>query len=199
MGLSVVENHDKLCVDILSRQPTLMACLHKILPFNLPDWWVVSGCIVQTIWNDRHQLPLDQGITDYDLIYFNPDLTKAAEQDLEQTLQSAFSDLAINLDICNQAHVHLWYPEIYHRPYPKLSTSLESLAYYPSRSTALAVQLSPKGSLCLHAPFGAEDALNLTVRPNPDVNLLDIYQQKYQRWQKIWPHLQSIQEIPRTK
>jgi hypothetical protein len=46
----------------------------------LPDWLVFSGAVYQPVLNHLTGRPLDYGIKDYDLAYFDPsDLSYEAE------------------------------------------------------------------------------------------------------------------------
>ena len=51
----------------------------KLFELALPDAWLVSGCLVQTVWNGLTGRTIDYGINDYDVFYFDPDTSWAAE------------------------------------------------------------------------------------------------------------------------
>jgi uncharacterized protein len=38
---------------------------------NLPGWYLVAGCLYQTVWNVVTDQPPEAGILDYDLVYFD--------------------------------------------------------------------------------------------------------------------------------
>ena len=50
--------------------------LHRLAP---PDAWLVSGCLVQSVWNVLTDRAIDHGIADYDIFYFDPDTSWDAE------------------------------------------------------------------------------------------------------------------------
>ena len=54
--------------EILARLPSL----------GLSDAWLVSGALFQTVWNRLTNRPLDYGIRDYDIFYFDADTSKSA-------------------------------------------------------------------------------------------------------------------------
>ena len=61
------------------RNPVNAAISDELLRLALPDAWIVSGCLVQTVWNGlTHRAP-DYGINDYDVFYFDLDTSWAAE------------------------------------------------------------------------------------------------------------------------
>jgi hypothetical protein len=55
------------------RNPVNEAIAEELFRRVLPDAWIVSGCLVQTVWNVLTGRPVDYGIDDYDIFYFDPD------------------------------------------------------------------------------------------------------------------------------
>jgi hypothetical protein len=55
------------------RNPVNEAIAGELFHLALPDAWIVSGCLVQTVWNVLTQRAVDYGIDDYDVFYFDPD------------------------------------------------------------------------------------------------------------------------------
>jgi hypothetical protein len=51
------------------RNPVNDALLDDLFDFGLPDAWIVSGCLVQPVWNLRTGRPTDYGISDHDVFY----------------------------------------------------------------------------------------------------------------------------------
>ena len=47
----------------------------------------MSGCLVQTVWNVLTNRALDYGIADYDVFYFDPDTSWAAEDAVIRKLE----------------------------------------------------------------------------------------------------------------
>ncbi len=60
-------------VAIALRNPANDAILDELLRLELHDAWLVSGCLVQTAWNVLTGRPVDYGINDYDVFYFDAD------------------------------------------------------------------------------------------------------------------------------
>ena len=92
------------------RNPVNAAISDELFRLALPDAWIVSGCLVQTVWNVLTNRALDYGINDYDVFYFDPDTSWAAEDAVIRQLQGAFAS-GVTVEARNQARVHLWYPE----------------------------------------------------------------------------------------
>ena len=65
---------------IVRRSPLLSTVLDRWADIGLPDCWLAAGAIAQTVWNDAFHLPPSYGISDIDLVYFDPnDLSEQAE------------------------------------------------------------------------------------------------------------------------
>jgi len=138
--------------------------------------------------------PLSHGIDDIDLIYFDPDTSWSAEDQVIESVEACLRCAGVQLkhipvQIRNQARVPLWYEQKFGFRFPPVREAQHSVLRYPSRSTALAVGLTRNGSLSLYAPFGVRDALTLRARPNPRLPLRHVYEQKIARWQLLWPEL----------
>ena len=71
----------------------------------------MSGCLVQTVWNVLTGRAVDYGINDYDIFYFDPDTSWAAEDAVIRKLQHRLAWSGVAIEVRNQARVHLWYPE----------------------------------------------------------------------------------------
>ena len=54
--------------DLVLRNPANDALLDELLRLELPDAWIVSGCLAQTIWNLKTVRPVGHGIDDYDVL-----------------------------------------------------------------------------------------------------------------------------------
>ncbi|MGY4282525.1 hypothetical protein ACVWXO_001745 [Bradyrhizobium sp. LM2.7] len=93
------------------------------LALVLPHAWLVSGCLVQTVWNVLTGRAIDHGIADYDVFYFDPDTSWEAEDAVIRNVNARLGHLGVKVEIRNQARVHLWYPGKHGLPYPPLSCS----------------------------------------------------------------------------
>ena len=70
--------------------------------------------------------PLEHGILDYDVFYFDcDDLTWEAEDRIIRRCAELFSDLGVEVQVRNQARVHLWYEQKYGSPCPQMKSSKE--------------------------------------------------------------------------
>ncbi len=171
------------------RNPVNAAVSDELLRLALPDAWLVSGCLVQTVWNGlTHRAP-DYGIQDYDVFYFDPDTSWAAEDAVIRQLQNAFAPLGVTVEARNQARVHLWYPQKHGLPYPALRCSTEGIDRFLTQNTKVGIRGTHDGYE-VYAPHGFDDIAGMVVRRNPGPNFsAKNYADKAARWKKLWPEL----------
>src|SRR4029077_717383 len=92
---------------ILRAMPPLMQVLSVARHLCLPDWLVFSGAVYQPVLNHLTGRPLDYGIKDYDLGYFDAsDLSYEAEDAVICRVKTAFDEpLRSMIEVRNQARV----------------------------------------------------------------------------------------------
>ena len=86
------------------------------------------------------QSRLDYGINDYDVFYFDPDTSWAAEDAVIRQLQAAFARRGVTVEARNQARVHLWYPDKHGLPYPALRSSTEGIDRFLTKNTRVGIR-----------------------------------------------------------
>lgn len=179
--------------DAALRNPLHGALLDEIAAQRLPDAWIVAGCLTQTAWNVLTGRAVDHGINDYDIFYFDPDLSWDAENRVIASFRAFSERQGARIEIRNQARVHLWYPQKHGKPYPALSRATDGIDRFLTRCTQ--VGLSSNGS-DLHAPAGLHDIGNLIVRPNLTANFsAEAYRIKSARWLTLWPELTVLEPV----
>jgi hypothetical protein len=152
---------------ILRADPALMTLLERLRDLGLPQWRLVAGCLYQTVWNVLTGRPRGTGIKDYDVIYYDAgDLSWEAEDAVIRQGTAGTSGCIGPVEVRNQARVHLWFPERFGFPYPRLASTDEALGYYASIVHAVGVRLDADGRLDIAAPFGLDDMFGLVIRPN---------------------------------
>src|ERR1700731_4876164 len=152
---------------IVRSMPPLMWVLSVARHLSLPDWLVFSGAVYQPVLNHLTGRPLDYGIKDYDLGYFDAsDLSYEAEDAVIRRVKAAFNEpLRSMVEVRNQARVHLWFEAKFGEPYGPLSCSAEALERFTSATFAVGVRLEPDNRLHIEAPFGLADLFALRLRP----------------------------------
>src|SRR5690606_11226096 len=77
--------------DILRADPALMQVLSVLRDLDLPDWRLFSGAVYQAVWNAQTDRPVGYGIKDYDIGYFDPDVSWDAEDVVIKRVAAAFA------------------------------------------------------------------------------------------------------------
>ncbi len=155
--------------EILRRTPGLFDVLRRARDLDLPDWLIVSGAVYQPVWNALTGRPLDHGLKDYDLAYFDgSDLSYEAEDVVIKRCAAALPPpLDALVEVRNQARVHLWFEQRFGEPYEPLTSSADALPRFLGTAFALGVRLEADDKLHIEAPFGLDDLFALRLRPNP--------------------------------
>lgn len=180
-------------IEEVIRSSALNDLLKVLRDAQLPDAWLASGAIYQSVWNALTGRDPSHGIKDYDLIYYDEaDLSYEAEDRVITQLTTACAPLGLPVEIRNQARVHLWFSQHFNIDYPKLGCSLESLLYYASKTHAVAARLHEDDRLQIEAPFGLEALFQMQMLPNPVLPNRETFLRKGQRLAENWPELQVL-------
>ncbi|GKU06954.1 fad protein [Fusarium langsethiae] len=176
--------------DAVKHNKTLMTVLTRAAEMKLPNWYLAAGALTQTVWNVVTNRDPEQGIDDYDLIYFDAsDLSWEAEDAVIQRGKEIFKDIPIEVEIRNQARVHLWYEKKFGRPCPQHISSESSMTTWGTNTALIGVRLRDYGEWDIFAPWGLSDMFRLIVRPNQQIMSEETYTKKTERWIKIWPEI----------
>lgn len=154
--------------DCLKANTELMDVLRAIRACALPQGAVFAGAVFQTIWNVRLGLNANYGIHDYDVIYFQDDLSWEAEDGWIRELARHLPDgMHGKVEVRNQARVHLWFGSRFGRDYPPLTSADDALERGLATVHAISVRLSTQGELIIKAPLGFDDIDALRYRAGP--------------------------------
>lgn len=180
---------------ILRRSAPLMLVLRTLRELDLAEWMVFSGAVYQRVFNDLTGRPLDYGIKDYDVGYFDAsDISYGAEDVVIRRVAAAFDPpLREMVEVRNQARVHLWFEGHFGEPYAPLGSCAEALTRFVSPVFAVAVRLGRDDTMTVHAPFGLDDLFAMRMRYNPSrrsPNFLRVAEGAKARW----PELEVVTE-----
>lgn len=174
---------------IICLNPTVAEILERMPALQLPDCWLAAGALVQTVWNVLSDRDPRTGILDYDLNYFDAaDLSWEAEDRAITAAASALAGIDADIQIRNQARVHLWYEEKFGVPCPPYRSTRHAISTFANCSSCLGVRVAD-GAFEVFAPFGLTDLFRMTARPNPVLAPPEIYAAKTARWAEEWPRL----------
>ena len=172
----------------------LMHVLTTVRALGLPDWRLVSGAVYQAVWNARTGRPAGYGVRDYDLAYFDgSDLSYEAEDVVIKRVAAAFDEpFRSQVEVRNQARVHLWFQNRFGEPYAPLHSTDEALGRFVAPTFAVGVRLEADDSLSVAAPFGLDDVFALTIRPNPNRPVAKGWAKAVDSARARWPELTVI-------
>lgn len=165
------------------------AILSRLPELGLEDCWLVSGSLFQSVWNGLTGRDPEYGIKDYDVFYFDSDTSFDAEDCAIARAHTLFAPLGLEVELRNQARVHLWYEAKFGTAYPPLRSSCEGIDRF--LAPACMVGIAPDGRV--YAPHGFGDIEAMTIRPNRAANFSAArYAEKAARWKAMWPELTVI-------
>ena len=106
-----------------------------------------------------------------------------------QSAGRAFADVPAEVEVRNEARVHLWYGQKFGTPIPPYVSTEDAIDSFAATTCCLGVRLEPAGRWRTYAPHGLSDVFNLVVRPNPVLAPRTVYETKTSRWRRQWPEL----------
>ncbi len=196
MQYKTLDEQIENAINILKKNEVLMDILHFISTLNLPNYYIASGCVFQTIWNYYDNKPLDNGIKDIDIIYFNKeDMT--VETDLkyyslvkEYCLSKGYK---CEIDVSNEARMHIWRRKnlgIDAKPYKNSEDAIGSWL-----ATVNSVGITEEhGTIRIYAPYGLSDIYSRTIRPvKSSGNTKERYDKKAASWKSRFDNLNIIE------
>jgi uncharacterized protein len=184
---------------LIELNPVLMEIVGRAPMLGLPDTWLVSGCLFQTVWNVLAGQDPIRAIKDYDLFYFDSsDCSSESEREANRRAAELFSDLGCEIDVRNQARVHIWYAQEFGvEGYPQLKSSTDGVDNFLAVCCMVAIRRTSAQGMDLYAPFGVDDVLDRVMRPNPWFPNAPraCYFTKAARWRSLWPDLR-VEPLP---
>ena len=185
-----MSDHEARLVEIVRADPGLMHVLSTVRGLGLNDWRVFSGAVYQSVWNALTGRPVGYGRKDYDLGYFDPDTSWDAEDVVIKRVAVAFDEpFRSEVEVRNQARVHLWFHDRFGEPYEPLTGTDEALSRFVAPAFAVGVRLETDDTLSIAAPFGLEDVFSMALRPNPLRPLAKGWTRTAESARTRWPEL----------
>ena len=182
------------------RNPVAVTVLDRLPELGVPGCLLAAGALFQTVWNCLAGRDPAAGIQDYDVLYFDDaDLGWDAEDRVIPRAAHLFADLDAEVEVRNEARVHLWYERRFGVPCPPYRSTEAAIASFPNASSCFGVRRrepgsAPSGASALQvvAPFGFVDLFALRTRPNPVLAPRHVYEAKTARWAAEWPQLSVL-------
>lgn len=177
-------------LEVVQTNPVIVDILDRAVDLNLPDWYLTAGGLFQTVWNHQAGRDPQAGIRDYDFFYFDEsDLSYEAEDAVITRAASVFSDIPVDVEVRNEARVHLWYKEHFGSPLQPFVSTEDAIDHFVSTTCCFGVRTEPDGARRVYAPYGYDDLVSGLVRPNPRLPMRHVYESKAARWTTEWPAL----------
>jgi len=177
----------EILFECLYKNPKIQDLLERLHITGIPNWYIGGGSVFKTVWNVLLGNEPEYGLGDYDIIYFDTDLTEKAESHWEKVVQKAFPK--INVDVKNQARVHLWYTERFGgRPIPQFKRVEEVFAFFGITCATVGIRTNDiRNEVC--APYGFNDLFAMKIRLSPDRKDFnpEVYRHKANEWKSKWP------------
>lgn len=177
-------------LEIVCANPGVAAIIERMRDFAAPDLWLVSGCLFQSVWNVLEHKDPAHGILDYDLFYFDPDISWASEDRWIKRAAAHFAPTGLPVELRNQARVHLWYAEKFGiAGYPPLKSARDGVDHFLFPACMVAIRPGPDDSLELYAPLGLDGVFGQVLRSNPlwPQPRDERFWSKVRRYQSAWP------------
>ena len=180
-------------IELSFRNPFNRAILERIETLQTPDAWLVAGCLYQTIWNLQSDRPATENIKDYDIFYFDAaDTSYQAEDVVIKRAAALFADLDVEVEVRNQARVHLWYEKKFGHPRAPLLSALQGISSFLVSGTCVAISADGTGGYRVAEPYGLDDMFDGVLRPNKRYAQPDLFVEKAASYAARWPWLRTI-------
>jgi hypothetical protein len=179
---------------IVRGSDSLMTVMRLTRDLDLPDWLIVSGAVYQKVWNHLTGRDPDYGIKDYDLAYFDDADTSYEAEDVHIRRAAAHFPPPFDqqVEVRNQARVHLWFEDHFGEPYEPLRSSAEALERFVAPCFSVGVRLEADDRLTIAAPFGLDDLFAMTIRPNPTRGLAKGWDKVIASARGRWPEIRVV-------
>jgi hypothetical protein len=177
----------RLLVDNAMANPLNAELLTRLAALALPQCYLCAGSVFQATWNLASGRPADWGVKDYDVFYFDDrDLSWEAEDAVIQRVQACTADLEVQVEVRNQARVHLWYPQRFGAPYPRLASARDGIDRYLIACTCVGIEIATGE---VYAPDSLQDVRDGILRINPRHRMPEMFCAKAASYRARWPWL----------
>ncbi|MEA3169836.1 MAG: uncharacterized protein QOI97_2784 [Pseudomonas sp.] len=183
----------KTLLEIAMANPINAEITARLPALGVDQCMLTAGCLFQAVWNHQSNRPVAQDVKDYDVFYFDTDLSYEAEDRVIRAAERLFEDLGVNVEVKNQARVHLWYGERFGRPYPQLHTAKQGVDRYLVAGTCIGLEIATGE---VYAPHGLADVEQGVLRINPRHPEPGLFEQKARSYQARWPWLKIVAPGP---
>ncbi|MDV6374909.1 nucleotidyltransferase family protein [Deinococcus arenicola] len=165
--------------------PVNAAILDRLPELGVQQGYLVAGALFCTVWNVQSGQPPTAQIRDYDLFYWDDDLSYAAEDAVIRRAERLFADLNVKVEVRNQARVHLWFGQKFGLERPALGSVQEGIDQFLVTCTCVGVDAQG----VVYAPYGLDDLQTGVLRSNPRNHTPGLCAAKIADYVRRWPWL----------
>ena len=183
------ETQNAFLLEAVLADPGAAFVLRALPETGLPDAMLFSGAIYQNVWNALSGLPPGAGVSDYDVGYYDPDLSWEAEDVWIKRCAPRFAGLDKEVEIRNQARVPLWFAKKYGVERRPLASTADAVSQFAAHAHAVGVFVDQTGELAVCAPYGLDDLFGFTVTVRQPLAAREAFLAKLDRQKAIWPLL----------
>jgi hypothetical protein len=176
-------------IEIAMTNPANAEIARRLPALGLNQCMLTAGCLFQAVWNQQAGHPVAWGVKDYDVFYFDEDVSWEAENEVINLARQLFHDLDVSLEIKNQARVHLWYAQRFGKAYPRLQSAKDGIDRYLVAGTCIGWDVLTGE---VYAPYGLSDVEEGLLRINPRNPQPDLFEHKALSYQARWPWLKIV-------
>jgi hypothetical protein len=187
---ATMQPSSQLFIKEVMTNPVNAELLRRLPCLGLSECFLTAGCLFQATWNRISGHPAGWGVKDYDVFYFDGNnLSWEAEDSVIRRARTLLADLRVNVEVKNQARVHLWYQQRFNAFYPQLTSSRGGIDRYLIACTCVGIEVATGA---LYAPNGLQEVYEGILRMNP-VNSQPIqFRQKAEDYKLRWPWLRIL-------
>lgn len=182
---------DQRFIEEALQNPINRTILERLGALELEQPWLVAGCVYGTVWNLLSDRPVTENIKDYDVFYWDEDVSWEAEDRVIKGAAELFSDIDAEIEFRNQKRVPLWFEKRFGAPYPTPSSAKDCIGKFLVECTCVGIGVE-EGAYMLEAPFRLEDVYKGRLVYNQDNPTPHNFQAKAESYKARWPWLEIV-------
>jgi len=177
-------------IDAALANPANAEILRRLPGLGVAQTYLVAGCLYQAVWNRLSGWAPETHVKDYDVFYFDDsDVSWEAEDKVIRRARDLFADLGVEVEVRNQARVHLWYRPKFKIDYPEMQSSKDAIGRYLATCTCVGMEAD---GLRLYAPYGLDELWAGVLRMNPVNPQPARFLEKAESYRTRWPWLTIV-------
>jgi hypothetical protein len=177
---------------VVRQNAATAAILERLAVLGTQQTHLVAGALFQTVWNVRSGQPPGAHILDYDVFYWDDDLSFDAEDRVIRRAEEVFRDVGVRVEVRNQARVHVWFPQRTGLERPPLTSVRDGIDQFLVECTRVGVDAGGR----VYAPSGLDDLAAGRLRLNARNHTPGLYAAKVASYVKRWPWLEALPPLP---